>query len=100
MGYYRLKDSYVLRGWEKLPWALVLRPGNQVLFLSKEEFDALSICNGMCDCDVKIVPERTKELIRKAVEKDIVEPCGYGQELLPDQEYRQYQNRYIRTAHW
>ncbi len=35
-----------------------------------------------------------------AVERDIVEPCSYGEGLAPDQEYRQYQNRFIRTAHW
>ena len=100
MGYYRLKESCVLRGWEKLPWAAVLRPRNTVEFLSREAFDALSLCNGKCDCDLKIVPERTKELIRMAVERDIVEPCSYGEGLTPDQEYRQYQNRFIRTAHW
>lgn len=100
MGYYHLKEPYVLRGWDKLPWALVRRPQNTVLFLSREEFDALSICNGKCDCDLGIVPERTKDMIRKAVEKEIVEPCGYGEGLSPDQEYRQYPNRYIRTAHW
>lgn len=100
MGYYRLKKTYVLRGWERLPWALVHRPENSIEFLSRELFEALSLCNGKCDCDLRLVPERTRKLIKLAVEKGVVEPCSYGQGLTPDQEYRVYANRFIRTAHW
>ncbi len=100
MGYYRIKDSFVLRGWEKLPWALVQRPHNRVSFLSKEAFDALSLCNGRCDCSMKIIPQQIRSLIAQAQKEGVVEPCAYGEGLHADQEYYQYPNRFIKVAHW
>lgn len=44
--YYRLKQSYVLRGWEGLAWVLVKRPCNQIYQLSQEEFQVLILCDG------------------------------------------------------
>lgn len=100
MGYYRLKESYVLRGWERLPWALIRRPQNDIEFLDRELFEALQICNGKCDCDFCLVSDRTKQLISLAIEKGVVEPCKYGEGLTSDQEYRRYSNRFIHTVHW
>lgn len=99
--YYKLKEKYCLRGWDKLPWALVERPRNRVIFLrDKNIFKALSLCNGQIDCDFTLIPEKIRQLVKTAVERGFVEECAYGDKLADDQEYRFYNNRYIRTAHW
>lgn len=98
--YYRLNDAYRLRGWEKLPYALVKRPENNVIFLNREEFEAASLCNGYMDTESVFVTARQKEIMDALAEKGIAEPCPLGRGLKPEQEYHQYPSRYIRTAHW
>ncbi len=98
--YYRLRRDMVLRGWERLPWALVCRPRNNVRFLREEEFRALELCNGLIDCSLPLIPARIKKQIARMEQKGIVEKCAYGDGLERDQRYRRYQNRFVHTAHW
>lgn len=98
--YYRLKREFRLRGWEKLPWALVERPRNRVMFLSRKEFKAISCCNGYMDTESVFVTPEQKEIMELMAQKGIVEPCELGDDLDPVQEYHFYPNRFIRTAHW
>ncbi|MCD8338283.1 MAG: radical SAM protein [Lachnospiraceae bacterium] len=99
--YYKLRENICLRGWDRLPWALVIRPENRVHFLKdKDEFRALELCNGRINCDGVLVPPRVREFIRTNEEKGFVEACAYGDSITEDQEYRRYENRFIWTAHW
>lgn len=98
--YYRLKKQFRLRGWEKLPWALVERPQNRVMFLNRKEFEAVSCCNGYMDTESVFVTPEQKEIMELLAQKGIAEPCELGDDLDPVQEYHFYPNRFIRTAHW
>ena len=98
--YYRLKDRYFLRGWDRLPYALVDSETGSVSFLNSQAMDALNLCNGKIDLSLPIIPETTRTAIHDAEKAGIVEPCEPGHALNPKQEYRLYPARYIRQAHW
>ncbi len=99
--YYKLQKNVCLRGWDRLPWALLIRPENKVRFIrNEEEFQALKLCNGKIDCDGVLIPQKLREIIHTTKEEGLVVPCEYGDGISEDQEYRRYDNRFIRTAQW
>ncbi len=99
--FYKLKENICLRGWDKLPYAIVMRPENSVFFLRSEaELRALDYCNGLINLESPLIPKEIKEIIPILVERELVEPCEYGDTITEDQQYRKYENRYISTAHW
>lgn len=100
MLYLRLKEQYELRGWEKLPYALVNRRALSPAFMKRAEFDALRLCSGRVDLDMGIIPAQQRRLALRFEQLGIVERCEPGAGIEPSQEYRLYPARYIRTAHW
>lgn len=98
--YYRLKNRYLLRGWEKLPYALADRTTGRVIFILAEEMSALELCNGRINLDLPIIPENIRKMIPQIEKNGIIEPCAPGDSIRPEQEYKRYPARYIRTAHW
>ncbi len=98
--YYRLKDDYILRGWDRLPYVLLKRPGNGVMFLNKACFDALSLCDGNYDLSLGIIPQDVKNVVKEAEKEGVVEQCSRGEGLSEDQKYRKYDNRFIHNVHW
>lgn len=98
--FYRLCRGVILRGWDKLPWAVIRRPENKIHFLTEEEFRALELCNGHIDCSLALIPEQIREQIGQMEKRGIVERCAYGAELEEDQIYRRYPNRFVREAYW
>ena len=98
--FYRLKENYLLRGWEKLPCAVVNKENGQAMFISRDEMEALKLCNGAIDVSLPLIPEKLRELISEIAGKGIAEVCEAGERILPEQEYHCYPSRYIRTAHW
>ena len=100
MLYLRPKEQYELRGWEKLPYALVNRRALSPAFMKRAEFDALRLCSGRVDLDMGIIPAQQRQLALRFEQLGIVERCEPGAGIEPSQEYRLYPARYIRTAHW
>lgn len=101
--YYKLKENIALRGWQKLPWALCDLKGGGVSFMRKNEFEAISLCDGKIPVDAAYIPEAYREFIAKAKEAGVVEECPDGKPcggLLPHQRHRISPSRYIGTAHW
>ena len=47
--FYRLKETFALRGWQKMAWVLVERPDNLIQKLSRERFQVLLLCDGETD---------------------------------------------------
>lgn len=95
-----LQKDLVLRGWEKLPYAVVERPHNGVSFVDARAFEALSLCDGQIDLSLPIIDDDVRAIVAKLEEQGVVRPCEPGEHLASDQEYRLYQNRFVRTAHW
>lgn len=98
--YYRLKDNYILRGWDRLPYAIADTKTGNVTFLRAEEFNAIDLCNGKIDLSLPQISEDTRSIVRSAEKIGIIEECSAGHGLNPNQEYRLYPARYINKAHW
>ena len=98
--YYRLKDNFLLRGWERLPYALADSQTGGVSFLNPEAWDALSLCDGSVDVSLPIIPQKIRDIITDAANQGVVESCSPGQGLTENQKYKKYPARYIRQAHW
>ncbi|GKI16209.1 hypothetical protein CE91St44_26940 [Oscillospiraceae bacterium] len=98
--YLKLESAYVLRGWQRLPYVLIRRPENTVRLLTEDEFNALRLCNGLCDCGRALVPAHLRAILRREAARGVVRECAYGDTLAPEQEYRRYENRFIRSVHW
>lgn len=98
--FYRIKKRYLLRGWERLPYALVDRHTKRTSFIRRDEFDLLSLCDGTTDLSLPLIPSKMREMVPLLEKEGIIEPCSNGERLNPEQMYRLYPSRYIKTAHW
>lgn len=98
--YYRLKKMYALRGWKKEPYMLVKRPQNQVRRLRREDFQALLLCDGMTEMDAAYVSDPIRQALKRYEEAGVIGPCPGQKSLEEDQNYRYYDNRYVRSVFW
>lgn len=98
--FYILNEPFCLRGYDKLPYALLRRPDNSIQFVKKDTFWALSLCDGKTDCTLPIFPENVRKTVTELVKNGIARECEYGAELTDDQKYKMYENRFVSSAHW
>ena len=98
--YYKLHEKLSLRGWEKLPYAVVEKGVSRPLFIKAEEMKALQLCNGLIDTSLPLISQETRDLLKIIEERGFIQKCVRGDTIRPDQEYKLYPARYIRTAHW
>ncbi len=97
--FYRLKPDFMLRGWQKLPYAVVSK-SSKVTFISAQEMNALQLCSGDIDLSLPLISDETRKLVTLFEEHGVVEQCKQGETVLSEQKYKLYPARYIRTAHW
>lgn len=97
--YYKLNPQFMLRGWQKLPYA-VMRKGGGVIFINEKEMQALQLCNGKIDVSMPLIPQELRDMLPLIEKNGVISPCEKGDCLAPEQEYKLYPARYIRTAHW
>lgn len=97
--YYKLNPQFLLRGWQKLPYAVVIK-GEETVFVNEDEMKALQLCNGRIDVTLPLIPKNIQEMLPILEKNGVITPCEKGSSIHPEQEYRCYPSRYIRTAHW
>lgn len=73
--FYRLNERFCLRGYEKLPYALLRRPENRTVFLDRTTFWALSLCDGCTDCSLPLYPEKVRALFPELERQGIIRPA-------------------------
>lgn len=98
--YYKLKESYRLRGWEKLPFALVNGDSGMVQFCTKEMFEFLLRCDGQTDLFLDILTTEGKRIEQLLLEHGIIEATGCISPISDKQHYHRYDCRYMGKAHW
>lgn len=98
--FYKLNENYLLRGWQKLPYALVDKRRRDPLFITAKEMQALELCNGEIDLALPLIPKDIRDMIPIIEKNGIISPCERGDKIGPQQAYHCYPARYIRTAHW
>lgn len=98
--HYRLKDEYILRGWEKLPYAVTDTRTGESSFLTRQRMNALELCDGNIDVSMPFISDETRALISEFEHEGIIEQCREGEGLTENQKYKKYPCRYIRDVHW
>ena len=98
--YYRLNKKYSLRGWKKLPYAIVDNEVHAATFVNKTAFDALELCNGQIDLDLPLISNDIRRMVGKLEEQGIISPCSPGESIAEHQKYRRYPNRYMQMVLW
>ena len=98
--YYRLKDNFILRGYEKLPYAVMNLKTGGANFIDDKMMNALEYCNGKIDLSLPIISDDVHKYIEIAQKAGVIEQCEPGHGLNAIQEYKLYPARYIRQAHW
>lgn len=76
--YYLLHKNLCLRGYDKLPYALMHRPDNRIMFLDKNTFWALSLCDGQTDLSLPLYPDVIRENIRELEKQKVIHRCEEG----------------------
>lgn len=98
--YYKLKESYRLRGWKMLPYALVNAENGRVEFCTKEVFDFLLRCDGQTDLFLETLTANGKRMEQLFLEHGIIEKCEAVSNISDEQRYRFHVCRYVGKAHW
>ena len=98
--FYRLKSKYSLRGWEGIAWVMLERPMNQAWRLTKEEFQALLLCDGETELSDGKVDAAIKKEIKSFELAGVVEAKETICPLNPDQYYKFYHNRFVQRVIW
>ncbi|MBQ3339210.1 MAG: radical SAM protein [Atopobiaceae bacterium] len=99
-GYVRIKPEYLLRGWKGLPYALVKRGGGRPYFMKPNVFRTVQFCNGRFTADSPVFIGGGKEHLAELDKFGLIEYLDEPGNLLPDQEYRFFDNRYLTRVHW
>ena len=98
--FYRLKDNYILRGWDELPYAVVDTRTGKSSFLTSKRMQALELCDGNIDVSMPFIADEIRALISEFEHDGIIEQCREGEDLKEKQKYKKYPCRYIREVHW
>lgn len=99
--YYKLKQHLVLRGWEKLNTGVVDTLTGRTKFLPKDLYRTLLKCNGLFSSDFMLFNDKDRANFVALEQQGLVE--GFIEQQKPlrkEQEYKQFNNRYIASAHW
>ena len=94
--YYKLKSDYMLRGWKLLPTGVINRETRQVKFLSGKKFAVLKLCNGQNE----IFDDEQRKIMEELLSEGFIEANDTPSPLESVQEYKFYDNRFMRAAHW
>lgn len=99
--YYFLKPQYVLRGWQKAPYAVVDIKKHATFFLNKEVFDVLSMCDGKIDFSIPfLVSDQQRKTVEQLFGQGVLDKSDVPGTISSHQEYFQYPSRFINQAHW
>lgn len=98
--YYKLNENFLLRGWQKLPYALVDKTKRNPCFLKAIEMEALQLCNGEIDLSLPMISQQIRDMLPVIEQNGVIRQCERGDKIADEQKYRCYPARYIRTAHW
>ena len=103
--YYRLKEPWTFRGWQKRPFAIQAQDGPKKhelpYFYRKEVFLELLYCNGEEKVDISDFTAETRQIIREFLSHDMMEQSDEPMKPLePWQRYHVFPARYIEAVHW
>lgn len=93
---YVLNEEFELCGWQLLPYALMNANGD-VIFLNKETYDIVSLCEGKVDFDSPLFFDYQRDNLKKICENNIIREAKDSSDIR-DIKYTYYDNRYIKEV--
>src|SRR5512136_1738691 len=97
---YLLKEPFLLRGWELLPYALVDTRVGRAVFVNDVTFQALSFCDGVFDTDNPVLLPIHRQIIAEVLKNGVIEEIQDPRPVQSFQKYHRFPCRYIAQAHW
>ena len=98
--YYKLNKNFLLRGWQRLPYAIVDASTGFTKFLNKKAMDTLNLANGEIDFDLPLISDETRNIAETLEKEKIITLLDHPSEIEKKQEYRFHDNRFMEAAHW
>lgn len=98
--YLKLKQKYLLRGWTGLMHGVTNDETGETGFLPGNVYDTLKLCNGRFEADSPVFIGERKKHLKKMIECGLIEEVDEPSSLMPAQEYRTYDNRFMQMVHW
>ena len=74
--YYKLNEMLMLRGWQKLPYALIEKGYSRPMFIDAKHMQALQLCNGNIDLSIPLIDREIRDLLPELEKRRIIIPCG------------------------
>lgn len=99
-GYVRIKRNYRLRGWRDRPFTLVECGSGKQYLMGEGVFRTLQLCNGSLPADSPIFMGKRQMIVSELGKRGFLELVHEPSPLLPEQEYRYFDNNYLMRVHW
>ena len=100
MSYVIINKQFLLRGWIGLEHGVMDSKSGYTAFFPENVYDTLKLCNGRFKDNSPLFMGARKDHLKFFMDKGIVETLPEPASLQPGQEYRLYENRYMRQVHW
>ena len=98
--YYKLNDKYQLRGWQRLPNGIVDKKTGSVGFAAASDYRLLKLCSGVLDSNSVLFSQKDRVHLTAMEQAGILQSFEQPCSISEDQRYKEYDNRFIRMAHW
>lgn len=98
--FYRLKPSYIMRGWKGMSWVLIKRPENKIQTLDQETFQVLMLCDGETDLSDELLDDKMRAALKQCETDGVVESSITSLPLRAEQYYKYYSNRFVMKVFW
>lgn len=98
--FYKLNDNLLLRGWQKLPYAVVDTLNGRTVFVSKEVMQVLDMANGAIDFSLPLITDKQREIAEALVKDNAITALDTASSITEKQKYRYHDNRFMDVAHW
>lgn len=95
---YVLDERFVLRGWNKLPYALLDQQKNRAIFVNRDDFIFLLKLNGKQDIDELLEDENKKKILEILEKEKAVHEAAPGETR--NLYYQFYPAMYKSSVHW
>ncbi len=100
MKYLRLKENVMLRGWDKLPAALVDSKSPAVSFIQPEVLMMLRQDDGVLLRNSALRTPVQNRIVEQMIKAGMLEETDWPVKLSEEQKYYKYPNRFLHMVHW
>jgi len=99
--FYRIKDKYLFRGWNKSPNGVVDSETGNTAFINGADYFLLRTCNGIVQLDGILFNDKMRKRAEEMTKAGYLESSETPLPMLTEkQKYKAYDNRFINSVHW